>query len=319
MAERALPGAPSFSRTQRVKPPICFHPAYQAELPDGHRFPMRKYGLLAEAIRAKGLVPDGFVEPVPATAVLLERAHDPAYVASVLSLSVPKPIEKEIGLPVGESLVRRSLASVGGTLEAARLALSLGLAGSAAGGSHHARRSQGAGFCVFNDVAVAALTLRAEGRIARALVVDCDVHQGDGTADCLGRDPDLFTLSVHCERNYPHPKIPGDLDIGLPDGLGDEEYHAVLRTRLPPLLDAITPDLVFYNAGVDPHRDDRLGRLSLSNDGLLARDRFVIGQARARGIPVVGVIGGGYAHDVEALAKRHALVFEALAAEAPPG
>lgn len=299
-----------------MRPPICFHPAYQAELPEGHRFPMRKYGLLAEAIRSKGLVPDGFVTPEPASAAILERAHDAAYVAAVVSCTVPRPIEKEIGLPVSESLVRRSLASVGGTLEAARLALVHGAAGSAAGGSHHARRAQGAGFCVLNDVAVAALTLKAENRIGRALVVDLDVHQGDGTADCLGRDPDLFTLSIHCERNYPHPKIPGDLDIGLADGLEDEAYLAVLRERLPALLDAIRPDIVFYNAGVDPHRDDRLGRLCLTDEGLLARDRFVVRQARLRGCPVVGVIGGGYTHDVAALALRHSLVFEALAAEA---
>ncbi len=276
---------------------------------------MRKYGLLAEAIRAKGLVPEGFVTPEPATAAMLERAHDPDYVRAVMACTVSRPIEKEIGLPVSEALVQRSLASVGGTTAAARLALTLGAAGSAAGGSHHARRSQGAGFCVLNDVAVAALTLRDEGRIGRALVVDLDVHQGDGTADCLGRDPDLFTLSIHCERNYPHPKIPGDLDIGLADGLGDAEYLAVLAERLPPLVEAVRPDLIFYNAGVDPHRDDKLGRLNLSDDGLFARDRFVVAQARRRGIPIVGVIGGGYSQDVEALARRHSLVFEALAAE----
>lgn len=298
-----------------MRPPICFHPAYEAPLPEGHRFPMRKYGLLAEALRARGLVPDGFVTPEPASAAMLERAHDRAYVAAVLACAVPREIEREIGLPVSEALVRRSRASVGGTLQAARLALTTGLAGSAAGGSHHARRSQGAGFCVLNDVAVAALTLREEGLIGRALIVDLDVHQGDGTADCLAREPDLFTLSIHCERNYPYQKIPGDLDIGLPDGLGDGEYLAVLEARLPPLLDAIRPDIVFYNAGVDSHRDDRLGRLNLSDEGLYARDRFVIRQARARGQPVVGVIGGGYTSDVEALASRHALVFEALAAE----
>lgn len=298
-----------------MRPPICFHPAYEAPLPEGHRFPMRKYGLLAEALRARGLVPDGFVTPEPASAAMLERAHDRAYVAAVLACAVPREIEREIGLPVSEALVRRSRASVGGTLQAARLALTTGLAGSAAGGSHHARRSQGAGFCVLNDVAVAALTLREEGLIGRALIVDLDVHQGDGTADCLAREPDLFTLSIHCKRNYPYQKIPGDLDIGLPDGLGDGEYLAVLEARLPPLLDAIRPDIVFYNAGVDSHRDDRLGRLNLSDEGLYARDRFVIRQARARGQPVVGVIGGGYTSDVEALASRHALVFEALAAE----
>lgn len=299
-----------------MRPPICFHPAYEAALPDGHRFPMRKYGLLAQALRDRGLVPDGFVQPELADVAMLERAHDPAYVAAVLSCSVSREVERDIGLPVSEALVRRSRASVGGTLLAARLALSTGLAGSAAGGSHHARRGQGAGFCVLNDVAVAALTLRQEGRIGRAIVVDLDVHQGDGTADCLSREPDLFTLSIHCERNYPSQKILGDLDIGLPDRMGDGEYLAVLEARLPPLLDALRPDLVFYNAGVDPHRDDRLGRLDLSDDGLRARDRFVVRAARSRGLPIVGVIGGGYTHDVEALAGRHASVFEALAAAA---
>jgi acetoin utilization deacetylase AcuC-like enzyme len=285
-------------------------------LPPGHRFPMRKYGLLAETLVAKGLAPLGFVTPEPASADILLRAHDPAYVDAVLACDVGREIERAIGLPVDAALVRRSRASVGGTLLAGRLALAEGLAGSAAGGSHHARRQQGAGFCVLNDVAVAARTLQAEGLVRRVLVVDLDVHQGDGTADCLALSPDLFTLSIHCENNYPAQKIAGDLDIGLPDRLDDAGYLDVLRARLPPLLDAFAPDLVFYNAGVDPHRDDRLGRLCLTDDGLLARDRFVVAQARARGIALAAVIGGGYTHDVDALARRHALVFEALAAEA---
>ncbi|WP_419830016.1 histone deacetylase [Methylobacterium sp.] len=297
-------------------PPIAFHPAYESSLPAGHRFPMRKYGLLAETLVAKGLAPLGFVTPELAGAEILVQAHDPAYVASVLAVAVPPEIERAIGLPVDAALVRRSRASVGGTLLAARLALAEGLAGSAAGGSHHARRLQGAGFCVLNDVAVAARTLQAEGAVRRVLVVDLDVHQGDGTADCLALCPELFTLSIHCENNYPAHKIAGDLDIGLPDRLDDGGYLDVLRARMPPLLDALAPDLVFYNAGVDPHRDDRLGRLCLTDAGLLARDRFVIAQARTRAIPVVAVIGGGYTYDVEALALRHSLVFEAMAAEA---
>ncbi len=297
-------------------PPIVFHPAYEASLPDGHRFPMRKYGRLAEVVAERGLAPLGFVQPEPASAALLAHAHARSYIDAVLAHDVPRAVERAIGLPVDETVVRRSRASVGGTLLAARLALAEGLAGSTAGGSHHARREQGAGFCVFNDVAVAARALQHEGAIARALVVDLDVHQGDGTADCLAYAPDLFTLSVHCERNYPTQKIPGDLDIGLADGMEDAAYLDVLAARLPPLLDALRPDLVFYNAGVDPHRDDRLGRLALSDEGLYARDRYVVGQARARGIPLVAVIGGGYTHDVDALAGRHALVFQALAAVA---
>lgn len=293
--------------------PIVFHPAYEATLPEGHRFPMRKYGRLAEILLARGLVPDGFVRPEPAGADLLTAAHDRAYVEAVLALDVPRAIEREIGLPVGASVVARSCASVGGTLAAARLALAHGLAGSTAGGSHHARRATGAGFCIFNDVAVAARTLQAEGTIARALVVDCDVHQGDGTADCLSGTPDLFTLSIHAEKNYPARKIPSDRDVGLPDGVDDAGYHAVLEAHVGPLLDALAPDIVFYNAGVDPHRDDRLGRLDLTDAGLLARDRFVVGEARRRGVPLVGVIGGGYATDIDTLAGRHALLFVAMA------
>lgn len=298
-------------------PPIVFHPAYEAELPAGHRFPMGKYGRLAALLRERGLVSDGFVTPEPADAALLAGAHDPAYVAAVLALRVPPAIERAIGLPVTDSVVARSRASSGGTLCAARLALEHGLAGSTAGGSHHARRAGGGGFCVFNDVAVAALALRGAGRIRRALIVDLDVHQGDGTADCLAREPDLFTLSVHCERNYPTDKVPGDLDIGLPDGLGDADYLAVLEARLPPLIDGFSPDLIFYNAGVDPHAEDRLGRLNLTDGGLSARDRFVVGLARSRGIPLCAVIGGGYGKDVDAIAARHALVFEAMAEASP--
>lgn len=297
-----------------MTPPIAFHPAYEASLPVGHRFPMRKYGLLAETLIAKGLAPLGFVTPEPAGADILIRAHDAAYVDAVLACDVGPEIERAIGLPVDAALVRRSRASVGGTLLAARLALAEGLAGSAAGGSHHARRQQGAGFCVLNDVAVAARTLQAEGLVRRVLVVDLDVHQGDGTADCLAREPELFTLSIHCERNYPHDKVPGDLDIGLPDGLGDAEYRAVLEAHLPGLVQNFAPDLIFYNAGVDPHRDDRLGRLDLTDDGLRARDRYVVGLARSQGVPLCAVIGGGYGSDVDALAARHAFVFEAMAA-----
>jgi acetoin utilization deacetylase AcuC-like enzyme len=231
----------------------------------------------------------------------------------ILACSVPREIERRIGLPVSESVVRRARASAGGTLLAARLALQHGLAGSTAGGSHHGQRETGAGFCVFNDVAIAAKALLREGAIHRALIVDLDVHQGDGTADCLRDEPDLFTFSMHAEKNYPVRKIPSDLDIGLPDHMEDDAYLDVLQSHLPRLLDALEPDLVFLNAGVDPHRDDKLGRLDLSDAGLRQRDACVIEQARSRGIPMVAVIGGGYSTDVDALARRHAIVFEAMA------
>ncbi|UVF21397.1 histone deacetylase [Microvirga terrae] len=294
--------------------PIVSHPAYQAALPDGHRFPMRKYGRLAEVVADMGLASNGFVEPEEAPADLIALAHDRAYVDQILACSVPREIERRIGLPVSESVVRRARSSAGGTLLAARLALQHGLSGTTAGGSHHGQRETGAGFCVFNDVAIAAKALHAEGAIHNALVVDLDVHQGDGTADCLRDEPDLFTFSMHAEKNYPVRKIPSDLDIGLPDALEDEAYLAALHAHLPRLLDAIEPDLVFFNAGVDPHRDDKLGRLCLSDDGLRRRDAYVIEQARSRRIPLVAVIGGGYSADIDALARRHAIVFEAMAA-----
>ena len=297
-------------------PPIVYHPDYQATLPDGHRFPMGKYRRLSEVLLARGLAPQGFVRPEPAGVDLIAGVHDRTYVESVLALTVPREVEREIGLPVGASVVARSRASVAGTLLAARLALAHGLAGSSAGGSHHARRGGGAGFCIFNDVAIAARTLHREGSIARAVVIDCDVHQGDGTADCLSDAPDLFTFSLHAEKNYPTRKIAGDRDVGLPDGLEDAGYLAALEAHVGPLLDAVAPDLVFYNAGVDPHRDDRLGRLALTDAGLAARDRHVVAAARSRNIPLVAVIGGGYATDIDALAARHAGVFEAMAAEA---
>lgn len=296
--------------------PIVSHPDYEATLPAGHRFPMGKYGTLARHLTALGLAPGGFVEPEPADADIIGLAHDPAYVDAVLSLAVPKDIEKRIGLPVTEAVVRRACRSAGGTLLAARLALAHGLAGSTAGGSHHGQRVTGAGFCVFNDVAIASRALQEAGEIRRVLVVDLDVHQGDGTADCLTGDPDLFTFSMHAEKNYPVRKIAGDLDVGLPDHTGDDDYLAALAGHLPRLLDGLRPDLVFYNAGVDPHREDRLGRLSLTDDGLRRREAYVVGQARRRGIPLVSVVGGGYGEDVEAIGRRHAYVFEAMATSA---
>ncbi|HEY8565459.1 MAG TPA: histone deacetylase [Beijerinckiaceae bacterium] len=299
--------------------PLVSHPAYQATLPEGHRFPMRKYGRLAEVLVEEGLVPEGFVVPEPAPRDIIALAHDGLYVDQVLACAVPQEIERRIGLPVDAGVVRRACTSAGGTLLAGRLALRHGMAGTAAGGSHHGQRATGAGFCVFNDVAIAAKALQAEGAVERVLVIDLDVHQGDGTADCLSGDPDLFTFSVHAEKNYPYRKIPSDLDVGLPDAMEDEAYLAVLSAHVPRLLDALQPDLVFYNAGVDPHRDDKLGRLALSDEGLAARERYVVGEVRRRGVPLCAVIGGGYSADVEALSRRHALVFRAMATYASNG
>jgi len=291
--------------------PIVHHAAYTAEIPAEHRFPMGKYRRLAEVLAEIGLAPGGFVEPEPASFAELALAHDAAYVGQVLELQVPREIEREIGLPMNETVMRRARAATGGTILAARLALETGLACNTAGGSHHARHGQGAGFCTFNDVAVAIRVLMREGRIATALVIDCDVHQGDGTAEIFEADANVTTLSLHAARNYPVRKRASTLDIAFHDDLGDADYLRAIDEVVPALLDRTHPDIVFYNAGVDPHAEDRLGRLALSDFGLAERDRRVIGAAVSRGIPLAGVIGGGYGADVEAIARRHALLFEA--------
>lgn len=293
---------------------IVHHPFFDVDLPLDHRFPMQKFKRLAKMLEKTSLVgPRGFHTPIPADAGTIGLAHDEGYVHDVLEQSVPAAVEREIGLPLSEGLARRACYSIGGTILTGRLAMDGGIACSTAGGSHHARRSQGAGFCVFNDVAVAICALQRDGIIERAMVIDCDVHQGDGTAEIFFADENVYTLSIHAERNYPVRKAVSDLDVGLTDGTGDAEYLAVVREILPDALERFSPDLVFYNAGVDPHRDDRLGRLALSDDGLTERDRTIIDMVRSRGIALAGVIGGGYSSDLDALAKRHAILHRVAA------
>ena len=288
---------------------IVSHPDYDAHFPADHRFPMGKYRALTEHLAATGLLGRSVhVEPDYASEASLKRAHDADYVDQVIACRVPQKIEREIGFPITELVSRRARRAAGGTLLASRLALTHGIACNAAGGSHHARRTHGAGFCTLNDVAVAALDLLAQRPQARILVVDLDVHQGDGTAEILGDEPRVFTFSMHAEKNYPVRKVASGLDIALPDGTGDVEYLQHLAGALPRLSDRW--DMVFYNAGVDPHADDRLGRLALTDDGLRQRDRMVIGHFRGLGAPVCGVIGGGYSRDIDALAARHAILFE---------
>ncbi len=217
-------------------------------------------------------------------------------------------IVRRIGLPMEEAVVRRSRAAVGGTVLASRLALEHGVAFNTAGGSHHAFSAYGAGYCVFNDVAVASKVLLEERRVKSVLIIDLDVHQGDGTAEILRREGRAFTFSMHCEENFPKIKQRSDRDVALPAGTGDAEYLAVLGSELSALLPRVSPDLVLYNAGVDPHREDRLGKLALSDAGLEARERAVIGACRLHGVPVACVVGGGYDLDVEIIARRHMIV-----------
>lgn len=292
--------------------PVVHHPFYRAAMPPGHRFPMNKFERLAQVLLEEGIVPPGgFHEPEIADFALIAGAHDPAYTQAVFDLALSREAQRRIGLPLTDEVVRRSRAAVGGTLLAARLALAHGLACNTAGGSHHAAAGYGAGFCIFNDVAVAARRLLAEGAIGQALVVDLDVHQGDGTAFIFEREPRVFTFSLHAAKNFPVRKATSDLDVEAPDGLEDDGYMALLSGALPGLLERVRPSLVFYVAGVDPHRDDKLGRLALTDAGLARRDAYVLRACLGAGVPVAGVLGGGYGPDTDTLARRHATLHRA--------
>lgn len=294
--------------------PIIHHPEYQASLRPNHRFPMSKYGYLREGLIARGLLDDHpAFNPDPADETMLARTHDPLYVGRALTETLTADEVKRIGLPQTEQVIRRSRFAAAGSFLAAQHALETGIACNAAGGSHHARYEHGAGYCVFNDVAVAIRALQA-GRFARRiLVVDCDVHQGDGTASLFAKDRSVVTVSIHAEKNFPFEKAVSDLDVALPDGTGDQGYLKALHRALSSVSAAGPFDLIFYNAGVDVHADDRLGRLSLSDDGIRARDAVVLNWAQARREPIVGVLGGGYGDDPRAIAGRHAILFEEAA------
>lgn len=287
---------------------VVHHPGYVAAMPPGHRFPMGKFLAVQRRLLAdKVIEPDQLVRPDLAPVEWLELAHAPHYVSAVLDQTLDAAAVRRIGFPVTRDVALRARAATGGTVLAARLALAHGLACNLAGGSHHAFHGYGSGFCVFNDVAIAARVLLAEGMIRRALVVDLDVHQGDGTALMLADEARVFTFSIHCRTNFPARKQVGDLDLALDPGVGDEEYLYVLAGHLPDLLDERRPDLVFFNAGVDPHVEDRLGRLGLSARGLWQRETLVLEACLRRAVPVVGVLGGGYAPDLDRLAGLHTI------------
>ncbi|WIW88593.1 histone deacetylase [Sphingobium sp. V4] len=294
---------------------VVHHPAYVSPATPGSRFRFDKYGLVMEALRESG-ASCHVHEPQPMPRDWIEAVHDPAYVNEVLTLSVPPEKTRRIGFPVTERVMRRSILSPGGTWAAAKLAIRHGYAANAAGGSHHALADTGAGYCVFNDLAIAANRLVAEGDAARILILDLDVHQGDGTASLLAGRSDIFTLSVHAEKNFPVRKARSTLDIGLEDGTGDSAYLALLADIVPRVLDDFAPDLILYQAGVDPHEEDRLGRLALTDAGLDARDRYVVRQARERDVPLASTLGGGYGEDRMRVARRHADSMIRMAEEA---
>lgn len=293
--------------------PLVYHPAYSAPLPSSHRFPMAKFRMLEERLRRGRFAdPAHWWQPLPAPRRWMELVHSRTYLEAFAQGRLEPAALRRIGLPATTPLVRRTWLAVGGTVLTARLALEGGIACHLAGGTHHAFPDAGSGFCIVNDVAVAARVLLEEGRVRQVLVIDLDVHQGDGTAWIFAEEPRVFTFSAHCASNFPSRKQRSDLDLALADGLEDGDYLAAITETLPPLLERVRPDLVLYNAGVDPHRKDRLGRLCLSSEGLLARDRLVLQACRSQGVPVATVLGGGY-DALEALVERHALVFQAAA------
>jgi acetoin utilization deacetylase AcuC-like enzyme len=285
--------------------PLFHHADYVAALPDGHSFPMSKYGLLLPALAEAGQAVAVMAAP-PAPAAWAAAVHDPDYVAAVVAARVEPARERRIGFPVTADVARRTLAVAGGTHAAAVHALAHGYAANGAGGSHHALPDGGAGYCVTNDLAIAAQRLIDERLVARILIVDLDVHQGDGTAVIFAGRSDVLTFSMHAARNFPVRKARSFRDVELPDGIGDEAYLRILADELPLLLDGQRPDLVLFQAGVDPHADDRLGRLALSDSGLLTRDAYVVRECRRRGIAVAATLGGGYAADPMVVARRHA-------------
>jgi acetoin utilization deacetylase AcuC-like enzyme len=272
---------------------------------------MGKFRLLREKLVRDGVVSESaFCMPAPLPDETLYKVHTPGYVRAFSTNTLDFQAIRRIGLPWSEELVRRTRIAVAGTLLTARLALRHGLSVNTAGGTHHAFPDYGSGFCILNDMAVAAAQLLHEETVRKVLIIDLDVHQGDGTHFIFRNDPRVFTFSLHCEKNFPVRRQPGDHEIELPEGTGDEAYLERLGDVLPFLIETARPDLVIYDAGVDVHRDDRLGRFALTDRGLRRREEMVIGSVRSAGIPLACVIGGGYDNDIYALVDRHAILHQ---------
>jgi acetoin utilization deacetylase AcuC-like enzyme len=285
---------------------VFYSDTYSVRLPEGHRFPMAKYRLLREAVQAAGLVLDGDLRLAqPATDEEILRAHDRGYLERLVAGRLTVKEIRRIGLPWSPELVTRARHAVGGTIAACRAALEDGLAVNLAGGTHHAFRDHGQGYCLLNDVVIAARAMVAEGRARQVLIVDCDVHQGNGTAAIAQGDPSILTFSIHSESNFPLFKEQSDLDTALPDGTGDEEYLAALQAGLADILGRADGELAIYLAGADPFREDRLGHLALTKDGLARRDRLVLARCRDAGLAVAVVMAGGYSPRVEDIVDIH--------------
>ena len=291
---------------------LTFHPIYsQLSLPVRHRFPIEKYQGIYDALLARGVECERFVSPDPVSVEVLQQHYLPEYVNNLVSGTLDRQAMRRIGFPWSEQLIQRSLTAVGGTIRTAELALQHGIALNLTGGYHHAAADFGSGFCLFNDLYLAARRMLQYSDIDRVLIVDLDVHQGDGTALLAQHDDSVITLSLHGEKNFPHRKQQSDMDFPLPKGTTDDDYLNVVDEAVSLALRSYSPDAVIYDAGVDIHEDDDLGHLNISTAGVLARDRLVINACKQHCLPVACVIGGGYQRDITALVDVHLQLFKA--------
>ena len=291
--------------------PIVNHPDYVAKINDDNKFPIKKFEKLANHLKENKIVKEFFI-PKPCSFETLNEVHLKDYILKIKDKSLDLLSQKKIGFPLNDSVVQRSFVATGGTVLASKLAINHGLACNTAGGSHHATFNEGGGFCVFNDVAVAARYLQKKGYARRILIVDLDVHQGNGTADIFKDDGSVFTFSMHCKSNYPAKKTKSDLDVELDDNLEDAKYLEILKKYIT-YLNQESFDFVFYIAGVDIHHDDRLGKLKITDRGIKKRDEIVIGNFYQKRIPLCGVLGGGYNKNFDKLVELHSMLHKSCA------
>jgi acetoin utilization deacetylase AcuC-like enzyme len=289
---------------------IAYHPIYRHPLPLGHRFPMGKYELLYEQLLHEGTcVLENFFEPEIPNNKYIFLAHDPVYVSDLMNLTLDQKVARRIGFPLSEVLIEREVVIADGTIKASEYALQYGIAMNIAGGTHHAFTNKGEGFCMFNDQAIGAKYLQEKGLAHKILIVDLDVHQGNGTAEIFQNDPFVFTFSMHGKSNYPFQKEKSDLDIPLETGIHDAVYLSILKQTLPRLILEQAPDFVYYLSGVDVIASDKLGKLSLSMEGCKERDRFVLESCKKYQIPVMCSMGGGYSPEIKTIVEAHANTF----------
>jgi acetoin utilization deacetylase AcuC-like enzyme len=291
--------------------PVINHENYFAKIGDDHKFPINKFGELANYLLEKKII-NQFHKPYPCSVKTLKGAHSQTYINNIINKSLDQNGVKKIGFPLVDSVVKRSLVATGGTVLASKLALEHRIACNTAGGSHHANFDGGAGYCVFNDVAVAANYLLNKGLVKKILIIDLDVHQGNGNSDIFANNKNVFTFSMHSKSNYPAKKSKSDLDIELEDNTEDQKYIETLKDSIQ-LLNKQKFDFVFYIAGVDVHFNDRLGKLKLSDDGIKKREEIVIGNFFSKKIPICGVLGGGYNKNFDKLVELHSILHETCA------